>query len=331
MSKITILFLGICFISVSDCDNSTDPLSPTDIADFSNHYELVYAYQNEIHTIGSNGLNHQQITHNDFYDHEPVWSPDGQQIAFVSMRDGDLNIYIMNKDGSNPTRLTQNKEPSQSPRFFPDGERLLYRSGSILYSMNKDGSNNQPIITANWSIQSLRLLSPDGESIIFEDGLNIYKINNDGSNKIQLTDGNGERSPSWSPDGSRIAFVSDRDGNLEIYTMNPDGSEQTNLSKQSGWDNDAVWSPDGSKLLFVSDRDGDKDVYLVNVDGSGLTNLSQDGYESSYLPTWSPDQTRIAYAADPDQNGSNETIFILDLDTRNKFELAPGWISPTWH
>ncbi len=71
-------------MSILGCDNSTEPSSPKDITEFANHYELVYAFQNEIHTILSNGKNYQQITDNDIYDHEPIWSPDGQQVAFVS-------------------------------------------------------------------------------------------------------------------------------------------------------------------------------------------------------------------------------------------------------
>ena len=169
MSMIKMLFIGICLIPVLGCNNSTEPSSPKDITDFANHYELVYAYQNEIHTILSTGGNYQQLTSDNIYDHEPVWSPDGTQIVFVSTREGDLDIFIMDKDGSNLTRLTQNAESSQSARFSPDGQQLLYRSGGVLFVMDKDGSNNRAITTSNWQHHNLQLWSPDGKSVVFED------------------------------------------------------------------------------------------------------------------------------------------------------------------
>lgn len=332
MTKINWLVAVPWLFAIFGCDNSAGPSGPADITEYANHYELLYVYQNEIHRISSSGENYRQITDNDFYDHEAIWSPDGQQIAFVSDRTGDLEVFVMNEDGSSPVRLTQNAEASQSPHFSPDGQRILYRSGSMLYVINVDGTNNRMLSASNWSIQNRNAWSPDGQSVVFEDQLDIYKINIDGSNKVRLTrDDAAEHSPSWSPDGSNIAFVSDRDGNLEIYVMNSDGSGQTNLSKHSGWDNYPVWSPDGTRLLFVSDRDGDKDIYVINADGSDVRNLSRDTYDSAYLPTWSPDQTRIAYAADTEEDGVNETLFILDVESGKKFNLATGWTSPVWH
>ena len=71
--------------------------------------------------------------------------------------------------------------------------------------------------------------------------------------------------PVWSPDGKRIAFTSNRDGNYEIYVMNADGSGPKNLTNHKGWDNFATWSPDGKRLAFVSNRDGGHDVYVMDV------------------------------------------------------------------
>ena len=85
----------------------------------------------------------------------------------------------------------------------------------------------------------------------------------------------------WSPDGSRILFWSDRDGNLEIYAMNADGSGVTRLTNASGRDYVPRWSPDGSRILFVSDRDSNLEIYVMNADGSGVTRLTNDPAEDN--------------------------------------------------
>ncbi len=81
--------------------------------------------------------------------------------------------------------------------------------------------------------------------------------------------------PAWSPDGRKLAFVSDRDGNSEVYVMNADGSGQRNLTRNAAFDADPSWSPDGRKLAFVSNRDGSYRVHVMNADGSGQRRLAQ--------------------------------------------------------
>jgi TolB protein len=71
--------------------------------------------------------------------------------------------------------------------------------------------------------------------------------------------------PVWSPDGKKIAFTSNRDGNYEIYLMNPDGSEQRNISQHPGQDNFATWSPDSRRLAWISNRDGEYGIYVIDL------------------------------------------------------------------
>jgi TolB protein len=78
----------------------------------------------------------------------------------------------------------------------------------------------------------------------------------------------------WSPDGRKLAFTSDRDGNAEVYTINSDGSGLRRLTNNPEYDGDAVWSPDGRQLVLVSNRDGGYGVYIVNADGSGQRRLA---------------------------------------------------------
>ncbi|MCY3742731.1 MAG: hypothetical protein OXH00_17085 [Candidatus Poribacteria bacterium] len=96
------------------------------------------------------------------------------------------------------------------------------------------------------------------------------------------------------PTTPKILFTSTRDGNREIYVMNPDGSEQVNLTQHRAEDLQAVWSPTGEEILFVSDRDGIRDLYLMNPDGSNVRRVFKK-FVYRYYPTWSPDGKQIAY------------------------------------
>jgi Tol biopolymer transport system component len=146
-----------------------------------------------------------RLTTNAGGDFLPAWSPDGQQIAFISTRDGPFGIYVMGDDGSNPTRLTPPAVNDWLPTWSPDGERIAFGS-------TRDGNNE------------------------------IYVMNADGSGQTRITtNAASDWLPAWSPDGGQIAFISDRDGNDEIYVMNADGSGQTRLTTHAADDLDPDW------------------------------------------------------------------------------------------
>ena len=95
-----------------------------------------------------------------------------------------------------------------------------------------------------------------------------------------------------------IAFVSDRDGDPEIFTIRPDGSAITQLTSNANWDTDPVWSPDASKLAFSSDRDGDDDIYVMAAGGTSVVNVSEAGSGRDTQPDWSPDGSRLVFVRD---------------------------------
>jgi len=173
------------------------------------------------------------------------------KIAFVSDRDGDNDIYVMNADGGEQTNLTKNPARDSSPSWSPDGKKIAFHS-------ERDGN--------------------------FE----IYVMNADGSEQTNLTKNPAhDESLSWSPDGKKIAFVSIRDGDYEIYVMNADGSEQTKLTKNPARDLSPSWSPDGKKIAFHSERDGNSEIYVMNADGSEKARLTNNpALDES--PSWSP-------------------------------------------
>ena len=247
----------------------------------------------------------------------PLATPEAR-IAFVSNRDGDLEIYVANSDGSSPTKLTDNSVEDNSPSWSPDGLRIAFmsdRDGDMeIYVMNVDGSGVTQL-TDNSGNDLDPAWSPDGRRIAFAAGedtdIEIYVISSNGSRTVQLTDvGAVNRHPRWSPDGRRIAFISDRDEGFEIYMMDEDGSNVTQLTDNTTNDLSPSWAPDGHRITFASKRDGDYELYVMNVDGSGLTRLTDN---SAYdgVSSWSPDGRRIVFTSD--RNGNYE-LYVMNAD-----------------
>ncbi len=199
-----------------------------------------------IHTVDVDGNNVRRLTNKKHvWDSAPVWSHDGSKIAFAREykdTNGDWReeVWLMDADGSNKHQIKAIE--GRSPEFMPDG-RILFQSKS----------------------------SPSQICIANIDGSNIVQLTNDDTNNM---------SPKISPDGTRIAYLSNRDGNQEVYIMDLDGSNATRITKNDIQEWDPLWSPDGSKVLFSSQNvDGFYDIYKANTDGSSkekvLSNASQ--------------------------------------------------------
>tara|TARA_Y100000031_G_C8064261_1_gene312074 strand:- start:78 stop:572 length:495 start_codon:yes stop_codon:yes gene_type:complete len=137
---------------------------------------------------------------------------------------------------------------------------------------------------------------PDGSKLIYVyreysfDEYEIYSINVDTwGNAIKLsTTGGPDYDPIISPDGSKIVFYSYADLDYEIYIMDADGSNNTNITNIVGTDAYPTFSPDGSKILFESIRDGNTEVYIMNIDGSNQTNLTNTSNAADYYPVFQP-------------------------------------------
>lgn len=122
------------------------------------------------------------------------------------------------------------------------------------------------------------------------------------------------------PGSGRIVFGSGRDGNMELYVMRPDGTDQVRLTRNDWYDSDPAWSPDRSRIVFTSWRDGNNEIYVMNADGSGQTRLtSHPG--SDDLPAWSPDGGRIAFTSTRD---GNYEVYVMNADGTGQTRLTFG-------
>ncbi len=215
----------------------------------------------DIYVMAADGSDIQRLTRYRGLDGYPVWSPDGNQLAFVRDTDPPAtgpvwpsrseSIYVMNSDGSNVQRLTE-FETGGYTSWSPDGERIAFEG-------NFDG--------------------------IWE----IYVMETDGSNVQRITHTSvrdaGSFAPEWSPDGQKIVFDSTRDGNFEIYVIDADGSNVQRLTHNDKADARPAWSPDGQRIVFHSNRDGNSEIYVMDADGGNVERLTFNNHFDAH-PEW---------------------------------------------
>jgi len=219
------------------------------------------------------------------------------QIVFVSDRGydfGETDIWVMGDTGSDLERLTSDLDIEELPRVSPDGTHIAY--------LRRDASDF-------WQIVIIDARGEKGEVI--------------------TSGAYNNRAASWSPDGTELVFVSNRDGDNEIYRMPVAGGTTVPLTDDPANDYAPAWSPDGATIAFASDRDGDSDIYVMATDGSGLTNLTNTAADE-FSAAWSPDVSRIAFATNRD---GNREIYVMDADGSDPIRVTdhPGVDSdPAW-
>src|SRR5690606_4726942 len=199
--------------------------------------------------MDSDGANHRFITNGQSTALTPRYSPDYQQILYLSYSRGNPRIYVYDIGTGRQRLVTQSSNPTFAPRWSPDGRW-------ILYSMAVGGNTD------------------------------IYRVSAQGGERLRLTNSPGiDVGGSYSPDGSRIVFESDRSGSQQVYVMNSDGSNQRRITFFGGRAATPEWSPRGDQIAFTHIV-GNFRVSVMSPEGRNVRHLT-DGWQDE-APTWAP-------------------------------------------
>ena len=264
----------------------------------------------------------KQLTFRRADDGQPAWSPDGRRLAFKTAQFGSNQLAVINADGTGETLLTRTFRFSEGqPAWSPDATKpakLLYRrtpenplvQNADTWVLDVEDSAKDPT-------------QPATQAVLLRTG--------------------DERYPSYSPDGTQIAFRGDLDlvepsGDEELYVMNADGTNVRQLTTNADFDSAPSWSPDGKRILFERAPAGtftpgveaqEKDIYVMRADGSHVRRLTESpGLDEG--PEFSPDGTKIAFSTARD---GQQEIYVMDADASNPRRLTDNPArdeSPDW-
>ena len=281
-------------------------------------------------------------------------SDGGGDLVFVSdwrgEPNGGLNIYRMDANGHGPVeKLTDLPGDNVMPAWSSDGTEIAFVHSDLLgiptvYRMGADGEGETPL-TSDLLFNTDPTWFPGGQRIIFSRSEDIYAmildLGGDPTGKLtRLTrNASAERQPSVSPNGRKIAFTSDRDGDFDVYVMKARPESRTNrpvkLTQNTTFDLAPDWSPDGTMIAFSSGDDGAREVYVMkaapqNDDTNRPINLTGNAANDSD-PAWSPDGTMIAFTSD---RSGNDEIWRINADgtdptnltnSPSSQDLQPAW------
>ncbi len=271
-------------------------------------------------------------------------------IAFQSDRDDEAGeIYVINPDGSDPVKLTHNDRYDTVPLWFADTGQITFSAVRdeherqiFPYIMNADGSDSKlfefmPLLVDQGFVDVRRIFrSPNGDQILFvvermSSDIYLMDLSDPNSEAINITDNPADdESPDWSPDGSKIAFDSDRSGNREVYVLDMVGlGEPIKLTQHNSANFSPAWSPDGKKIAFVSNHDGNTEIYVMDADGSNSRRLT-DNPSGDWGPDWSPDGNSIVFFTNRD---GNMEVYVMNADGTNPTNVTNNPaddVFPSW-
>jgi Tol biopolymer transport system component len=241
-----------------------------------------------------------RLTRSTADDYYPSASPDGSWILFESTRDGSKAVWRVRADGAGAERLTDAGRDCTAPCWDSNGSSVLYncpQSGrEQIFVLELNPRRERRLTNSFWS-SILPAVSPDGAAIVFSRsklGWDVYRMNPDGSGVTALTSEGGNCRPDWSPDGERIAYVSDvADGKGDVWIMDAFGGNKVRVTPgDDSYDYNPAWSPDGRWIVFETTK-GSKDnpwsLAVIPAGGGTPALLSPLGADDRY-PDWAPEK-----------------------------------------
>ncbi len=253
------------------------------------------------------------------------------KIVFVSDRNGNPEIYSIDADGTNTTRLTTNSANDEFPDWSPDGSKIAFstnRDGNFeIYTMNvNDAMLNR--LTMNSQSDSEPAFSPDGSKIAFvRNGAGIFLMDATGSPETAVPNTADGASPSWSPDGTQIVFTCNNAGSA-ICKINADGTNRTPFVFNDAIHTSPAWSPDGNSIAFSIDFNLSPFLYFYNPHNVNVIRPMLAPNEIvGFAPAFSPDGAKLAF--------TNGDLYIRDADGINPVLLVDRLVNgnsslPDW-
>lgn len=269
-----------------------------------------------------------------------VPGPFDTRIAYISNATGSKELYVMDYDGYGPKMLTDLKSICLSPAWSPDGQKVVFtsfwRKNPGLYLLDLKGTSGLKRVLPGFSpLCSGGVWSFDGAWLAFSASLDgnteLFRVPSAGDGKPQRLTKNWaiDVSPSWSPDGKSMVFVSDRAGHPDLYILQPESEKIRRLTFEGSYNADPQWSPRGDGIVYVSRVGGSFQVCRIRPDGTDRRQLTE-GAGDHLKPSWSPDGRLIVYSSD--REGSSD-LYLMRADGTGakritwgpKDETDPAW------
>lgn len=250
----------------------------------------------------------------------------GSKIVFISNKTGCKEIYQCDFDGQELQQLTNSRSITLSPALSPDGKHLAYTdftsgrptlyiknlADATISSVGKSGVSIDPAWRNNREVAT---------TLSFEGDQEIYLVRLDGTISRRLTNSKGiDVSPTFSPDGSKMAFVSSRNGLPQIFIQDLQSGQTKRLTFSGRYNTQPSWSPVGDKIAFSTwENGGEINIFVVNVDGSGLIQLTGKCGENE-SPSWSPDGEMILFSSNRE---GTKKLYVMSSKGENQRRLLP--------
>jgi TolB protein len=250
--------------------------------------------------VPARGQSFERITNDGQFKQRPAWSPDGRWVVFTRHSQDAFFLYARNVEQGTERRVTKRDAPECDAVFSPDGTELVF-------AMDKASPNqgDMDVCRVSWEGETLTVVAASDGKLSHEE------------------------SPTWSPDGQRIAYTSTAEGNQELYVIHKDGQERRRLTTHPGIDAHPSWSPDGTRIAFATDRWGDLEIAVVAVESGQVQRITHSPGLDDY-PAWSPDGLALAFTSNRDGNLEIYRCNAAGEELRNVsghpgIDNFPGW------